>query len=83
MPNRERGGVDAPLVEVTGAAAKRDRQSLPLEQRERLAEADKLAALIQFTLTGRDVTELNHEVQAGCSLVLDQIRDAVQGVVSQ
>lgn len=83
MPNSDSGGVGAPVVEVAGAVANRGRQVLPLAQRERLAEADKLAALMQFALTGRDITELNREVQAGCALVLDQIRDAVQGVASQ
>lgn len=78
MPNNERG---ASAVQAAGVVG--ERASLLVEQRERLEEADKLAALIQFALTGRDIAEVNREVQAGCALVLDQIRDAVRGVVTQ
>lgn len=54
--------------------------SLSLEQRESLKEAEKLVAFIQFALACRDMTEFNREAQAGCVLLLDQIREAVRRV---
>ncbi|WP_299594322.1 hypothetical protein [uncultured Microbulbifer sp.] len=83
MTTRVNGAERASVLGVSAGLSPAERRGLPLSDRERLEEADKLVALMQFALSGRDQAELNSEVQAGCVLVLDQIREAVQRVANR
>jgi len=83
MTTRANGAERARILGVSAGLSPEERRGLPLSDRERLEEADKLAALMQFALSGRDQAELNPEVQAGCVLVLDQIRETVQQVAGR
>lgn len=80
MPSSEDGAGCAPMAPRGNSESV---QRLPTEQRECLEYVDKLLALLQFALTGRDVTELNSDVQAGCDLILEQVRVTLKGVATR